>query len=90
MPLMEAMPQDTTFATTAPRMTPATAYQLTVSVTSTSRYFSRSMKKLMTRMMPTGGSVQFRIFSQPQKFQYSQTASAVPTMPEMRTIGFFF
>ena len=48
------------------------------------------MKKLMTRMMPTGGSVQFRIFSQPQKFQYSQTASAVPTMPEMRTIGFFF
>ena len=40
-------------------------------------------------MMPTGGSVQLRIFSQPVKFQYSQTASTVPIIPETSTIGFF-
>ena len=30
------------------------------------------------------------MFSQPQKFQYSQTASTVPMMPETSTMGFFF
>ena len=36
MPLIEAMPQCTRFATTAPSTTPITANQLTVSLTSTS------------------------------------------------------
>ena len=31
-----------------------------------------------------------RIFSQPQKFQYSQMAATVPITPEIRTMGFFF
>ena len=41
-------------------------------------------------MMPTGGRVQLRMFSHPQKFQYSHTEATVPMMPEIRTMGFFF
>ena len=40
-------------------------------------------------IMPTGGRVQFKMFSQPTKLLYSQMALTVPSTPEIMTIGRF-
>ena len=56
IPLIEAIPHDTRFATTAPAITPITANQFTVLISTLSLSYSfLFIKYESTRIIPTGG-----------------------------------